>query len=181
MQDQEEEDQSNSDDDSNDEVVNDNRNSESHTFKAKKKNPKMTSKSSFTTKGCFTSRGCPRCLLGSAYKMGHCVSCPLSRYYDPNVKLASSYTEHQNNLKRQRDKRRRQQAANDSGNETVPTSNKRQKSTHDSSVSKREKSTSIRCLNNFMVSEDRTRRIITNALIRYQFQDRNHKIRSTNP
>ena len=70
----------------------------------------------------------------------------------------------------------------DSGIETDPTSNKRQKhlsSRHNKLSAK--KKTRVRCLNNFTVSKDTTRRIITNALIRYQLQDRNNKNRSRFP
>jgi hypothetical protein len=151
---------------------------------------------------------CKACLFGSSYKMGHCVSCPRSRYYDPTVTPASNYTEHQKNKKRGRAEVQLRAAAAttttttgsgsgdddnfDSGNETDPTSNKRKKqkkkkNIHDndnnmpSSSSFCRRRRRRRNNNRFTVSQDTTRRIITNALIHFQFQDRNHKIRKDHP
>ena len=150
---------------------------------------------------------CKACLFGSSYKMGHCVSCPRSRYYDPTATPASNYTEHQKNKKRGRAEVQLRATTTtttgscddnfDSGNTTDPTSNKRKKKRKNKydndnmSISKKRKKSSSskasssssrrRNNNNFTVSQDTTRRIITNALIRFQFQDRNHKIRKDHP
>jgi hypothetical protein len=173
-------------------------------------NPNNRRRKSTAMKSTKPKTECKACLFGSSYKMGHCVSCPRSRYYDPTATPASNYTEHQKNKKRGRAEVQLLRATAttttgsdddnfDSGNETDPTSNKRKKKKNNnnydmSSSKKRKKSSSSKASssissssdrrrnnNSFTVSQDTTRRIVTNALIRFQFQDRNHKIRKDHP